>query len=149
MKQVCTATTFLTGIYMYYAISIFSRSVPHESMTTAHPTTSPTTSPATTTEAWEWSAPISPVQWTCERPVSSIICVHKRTCPQDCGPGGVCDNGKCVCEENWVGARCNTLQCAEKNCTDHGLCSTGELRMEVENNGYTSYFTVLYTSLAY
>uniref|UniRef100_A0AAQ4PWC5 EGF-like domain-containing protein n=1 Tax=Gasterosteus aculeatus aculeatus TaxID=481459 RepID=A0AAQ4PWC5_GASAC len=50
-------------------------------------------------------------RWRCARPVSTILCVHRRRCrPEDCGRRRVCAADGCVCDAGWRGENCS-LEC--------------------------------------
>ena len=45
-------------------------------------------------------------------------------CPVPCGSHGVCSEGRCQCEEGWVGAACDQRACHPR-CEEHGQCHDG------------------------
>ncbi|MEQ2184493.1 hypothetical protein GOODEAATRI_008498, partial [Goodea atripinnis] len=45
-------------------------------------------------------------------------------CPVPCGSHGVCSEGKCQCEEGWIGAACDQRACHPR-CEEHGQCHDG------------------------
>ncbi|XP_078485366.1 N-acetylglucosamine-1-phosphodiester alpha-N-acetylglucosaminidase-like, partial [Ciona intestinalis] len=61
-------------------------------------------------------------QWRCARAISTIVCAHSPICDQHC-ENGECINGRCQCNENYVGSSCNVLSCGKHNCSDHGHCT--------------------------
>jgi hypothetical protein len=48
----------------------------------------------------------------------------------DCGDHGGCQNGQCICKDNYTGSKCNvpptTDPCAGVDCGDHGGCQNGQ-----------------------
>ncbi|EDV29757.1 uncharacterized protein TRIADDRAFT_13000, partial [Trichoplax adhaerens] len=61
----------------------------------------------------------------CARPVSTVICAHHLYClPQDCNNHGKCVNGKCLCNDKWIGEACDTVNCKHlHNCSGNGVCT--------------------------
>ena len=47
-----------------------------------------------------------------------------QVCGLDCGSGGECQGGRCVCRPGWTGPRCSSRACSEA-CTRHGQCTNG------------------------
>ncbi|RUS85002.1 hypothetical protein EGW08_007247, partial [Elysia chlorotica] len=48
--------------------------------------------------------------YNCERPVTTVMCVHAPHCdPRDCSGHGSCDLGECRCRGFWHGPGCDTL----------------------------------------
>lgn len=45
-------------------------------------------------------------------------------CPVPCGSHGVCSEGRCQCEEGWIGAACDQRACHPR-CEEHGQCHDG------------------------
>ncbi|XP_068585971.1 N-acetylglucosamine-1-phosphodiester alpha-N-acetylglucosaminidase-like isoform X2 [Cebidichthys violaceus] len=63
-------------------------------------------------------------RWRCARPVSTVLCVHRRRCqPADCSRHGDCEDGRCRCREGWRGAGCDSLVCRPPACGRHGVCT--------------------------
>ncbi|ESO95068.1 hypothetical protein LOTGIDRAFT_188920, partial [Lottia gigantea] len=61
--------------------------------------------------------------FSCEREISTILCVHEPECqPNDCNQHGHCVLGKCVCDGYWVGSDCSSLSCPF-SCSHHGTCT--------------------------
>ena len=60
--------------------------------------------------------------------VSTIICVHDMPC--DCSDHGYCYRGRCYCDDNWHGLRCDVLQCGASNCSGNGNCSSDGCRCD-------------------
>lgn len=45
-------------------------------------------------------------------------------CSLDCGPNGICENGRCRCDDGWTGSLCDQLMC-DPRCAEHGQCKNG------------------------
>ncbi|XP_055933839.1 N-acetylglucosamine-1-phosphodiester alpha-N-acetylglucosaminidase-like [Argiope bruennichi] len=62
--------------------------------------------------------------FTCDRKVSTVLCVHSPYCdPYDCNKHGACSVGECICEKNWLPPKCDQLFCSKNNCSNRGICT--------------------------
>ncbi|RDD47125.1 N-acetylglucosamine-1-phosphodiester alpha-N-acetylglucosaminidase [Trichoplax sp. H2] len=70
----------------------------------------------------------------CARPVSTVICAHHLYClPQDCNNHGKCVNGKCLCNDKWIGEACDTVNCKHlHNCSGNGVCTLDILNINLK-----------------
>jgi len=45
-------------------------------------------------------------------------------CPNNCSSHGTCENGFCVCDNNYVGNDCSQLRGCPNDCSGHGTCQS-------------------------
>lgn len=64
-------------------------------------------------------------EFSCPRPVSTIICGHEPDCIlRNCSGHGQCVMGQCICDDGWTGEACDILKCKQNNhCFPNGICS--------------------------
>lgn len=55
-------------------------------------------------------------------------------CDVDCGPNGRCQNGECICHDEWKGPKCNERRC-DARCSEHGQCKNGTCHCSQGWNG--------------
>lgn len=55
-------------------------------------------------------------------------------CDVDCGPNGQCQNGECICHDEWKGPKCNERRC-DVRCSEHGQCKNGTCHCSQGWNG--------------
>ncbi|EDQ89131.1 uncharacterized protein MONBRDRAFT_37217 [Monosiga brevicollis MX1] len=75
---------------------------------------------------------------TCERKVTTILCLHRPLCNNGtgCGNHGVCRNGACHCDVGYTGDACRSKLCnLGGGCGDHGTCYEGTCRCDAGYNG--------------